>query len=155
MLGRVDPARRWLVFLSAAIAAVLTMLLPATAAPGAAVAAAGTRVGASHSQTILTVGRSAGVFPVQPRGEATLQPHLGVGACVAAEGDAGEGLAAGKAEVETVGQAFQKIGEEIEEAEQTAEDLRDAAENVAQTVNSLRGVPPENLISNAPNPGRI
>lgn len=63
-------------------------MLPLSSGPTAAVPAAGTRVGASHPETILTVGASHTVFPVQGRCEPAPQPQLAVGACVAAEDDA-------------------------------------------------------------------
>jgi hypothetical protein len=85
MLGRVHPARRRLVFLSAAIAAVLAVLLPVTAAPAAAVPAAGNRVGAHQPGMTLTVGLSQTVSPGQGRCRVLLQPGIPAGACVAAE----------------------------------------------------------------------
>jgi hypothetical protein len=82
------PARRRPGFLSAAIAvlaAVLTVVLPATMASAASALAAGTRVGAAHPAVILTVGASRPVSPVQGRCESIPRPGFASGACVAAE----------------------------------------------------------------------
>lgn len=76
------PARRWLVFLSAAI---LTVLLPVTVAPAAAASAAGTRVGAHHPAMILAVGASRPVSAGQRQRGPASQPQIAAGACVAAE----------------------------------------------------------------------
>jgi hypothetical protein len=82
------PARRWLVFLSAAIAALLAVVVPPAVASAAMQPAAGTRVGASHPATIPAVGASGPVSPGQGRCREAPQPDLAAGACVAAE-DAG------------------------------------------------------------------
>jgi hypothetical protein len=83
------PARRTLlVLLSAAIAAILTVLLPVTVAPAATVSAAGTRVGAHHPGMILAVGSSRPVSAGEQRCGGSPQPQYVSGACVAAE-DAG------------------------------------------------------------------
>ena len=81
-------ACRWPAFLSAAIAAVLTMVLPLSSASASAGPAAGTRVGASHPVMILPVGSSRAVSAVQGRCEPVPQAQFAAGACVAAE-DAG------------------------------------------------------------------
>ncbi len=85
MLGPVHPARRWRVFLSAAIAAVLAVALPAVNASAATRSAAGNRVGASHSQTIPAVGVSHPVLPGQGRCGGLTQAQVAAGARVAAE----------------------------------------------------------------------
>jgi hypothetical protein len=82
------PARRPLAFLSAAIAviaAVLAGVLPATVASAATAPAAGTRVGASHPETILPVGGLQRVLAGEGRCEPAPQPGIAAGACVAAE----------------------------------------------------------------------
>lgn len=82
------PARRRLVFPSAAVAAlaaVLAIALPLSSASAAAVSAAGTRVGASHPAMVPAVGASRPVFPVQGRCGPAPQPRFAAGACVAAE----------------------------------------------------------------------
>jgi Pretoxin HINT domain len=82
------PARRWLAFLSAAVAvpaAVLAVVLPTAAASASAVPAAGDGVGALHPVMILTVGASRQVRAVQGRCETASQPQIVSGACVAAE----------------------------------------------------------------------
>jgi hypothetical protein len=78
------PAGRWLVFLSAAIAVVLSVVL----APGTASAAAvpaGNGVGAHHPGMIFTVGADQHVPAGEGRGEAAPRADLAAGACVAAE----------------------------------------------------------------------
>jgi len=82
------PARRQVVFLLAAIAAlaaVLALVLPAGPSSAATVSAAGNGVGASHSQTILPVGVLRPVSAGEGGCEAPLQARIVVGACVAAE----------------------------------------------------------------------
>jgi Papain fold toxin 1, glutamine deamidase len=83
------PARRWLVLLSAAIAALLAVFVPLSCASVAAASAAGTRVGASHPGTIFTVRSSLPVPAAQRRGEACPHARFAAGACVAAEDTAG------------------------------------------------------------------
>jgi Na+/melibiose symporter-like transporter len=83
-----QPARRRLIFLSAAIAAiaaVVALVLPAAEAPAAAASAAGSGVGSSHPGMIFTVGVSRIVSAGEGRRGASLQPYLVAGACVAAE----------------------------------------------------------------------
>jgi hypothetical protein len=63
------------------------------------------------------------------------------------EGGVSDGLAEGKAEFEIRSYAIQKL-EEAGETNEITSDLRDAFENLAQTANSLVGVPSEDLISN-------
>lgn len=68
MLGGVHPARRRLIFLSAAIAAlavVLALALPCGPASAATVSAARNGVGAPHPQTISPFGVSRPVSPGQ------------------------------------------------------------------------------------------
>jgi hypothetical protein len=82
------PARRWLVFFSAAIAvlaAVLAMVLPATAASALTASAAETHVGAHHPGMIFTAGSSHAVSAVQGRCQPAPQPQVVAGLCVAAE----------------------------------------------------------------------
>lgn len=97
------PARRRLVFLSAAIAAlaaVLAIVLPATIASAAAVPAAGNRVGASHPVMILTVGVFRPVSAGEGRCGAVRQGRFAAGACVAREDAlAGSGPVRGVIEV--------------------------------------------------------
>jgi len=90
-------ARRWLVFLSAAIAviaALLAVLLPATPASAQTGPEAGNGIGASHPAVILTVRVSHRVSAGEGRCEPVWQAGLASGACVAAEdtGDAFAGL---------------------------------------------------------------
>jgi hypothetical protein len=88
------PGRRWLVFLSAAIAvlaAVLAVVLPVVPASASAGPAAGTRVGASHPEMILAVGASRAVSAGEGRCGPASQAGFAVGACVAAE-DGGSGI---------------------------------------------------------------
>lgn len=90
------PARRRLaVFLSAAIAAVLAVLLPGTAAPAAAASAAGNGVGASRPVMILPVGASHPVSAGERRCRAASQPWFAAGACVAPEAVTPEAVDAG------------------------------------------------------------
>jgi Colicin D len=82
------PARRRLAFLPAAIAAiaaVVALMLPAGPTPAATVSAARNSVGATHPETILTVGVSHPVSPGERRCEPAPQPGFAAGACVAAE----------------------------------------------------------------------
>ena len=82
------PGRRWLVFLSAAIAvlaAVLAVVLPVVPASASAGPAAGTRVGASHPEMIFAVGASRAVSAGEGRCGPASQAGFAVGACVAAE----------------------------------------------------------------------
>jgi Papain fold toxin 1, glutamine deamidase len=86
------PARRRLIFLSAAIAAiaaVLALALPAGPASAAAVSATGTRVGASHPVMILPAEVSHPVSAGERRCAEPSQPGIAAGACVAAEETAG------------------------------------------------------------------
>lgn len=80
------PARRWLAFLSAAIAAILAVVLPLSSASAATASAAGNRVGASHPATIPAVGVSRRVCAGQGRCGGAPQPTIAAGLCVAAEG---------------------------------------------------------------------
>jgi hypothetical protein len=90
------PARRRLVFLSAAlaaVAAVLALVLPHTMSPAAVHPAAENAIGVSHSETIFTVGVSQPVSAGESRCEGLPRPQFAAGACVAAEDattDAGE-----------------------------------------------------------------
>jgi hypothetical protein len=91
----VNPARRLLAFFSAAaavLAAILAMVLPLSSASAQTAPAAGNGVGASHPQTIFTVGVPETVSAVQGRCEAGPQARSVSGLCVAAE-DTGSDLA--------------------------------------------------------------
>jgi len=88
------PARRWLVVLSAAlaaIAAVLAVMLPAASVSASAVPAAGNGVGAHHPGMILPVGASHAVSAGEGRRTEPPQARFAAGACVAAE-DAGASI---------------------------------------------------------------
>jgi hypothetical protein len=83
------PATRRLAFLSAAVIAVLAVVLAVALPLGTASAltgpAARNGVGASHPAMILAVGASHAVLAVQGRGEAGPQARFVSGACVATE----------------------------------------------------------------------
>ncbi len=106
------PARRWLALLSAAIAAVLTVVLPLSTASAASAPAAGTRVGASHPETILLVGPSRLVSAGEGRGEAVPQAQIVAGGCVAAEDATGSltGSALARSGVSAEQRVSQAIG---------------------------------------------
>jgi len=87
------PAGRWLVFLSAAIAVVLSVVLAPSTASAAAVPAAGNGVRAHHPGMIFTVGADQRVPAGEGRAEGLPQAQIVSGACVAAE-DAGASAAA-------------------------------------------------------------
>jgi rRNA-processing protein FCF1 len=84
------PARRRPAFLSAVIAAILTVVAGTGIASALTAPAAGTRVGASHPQMILTVGPSDRVSAGEGRCGPASQAGFASGACVAAE-DGGAG----------------------------------------------------------------
>jgi hypothetical protein len=98
------PARRRLAFLPAAIAAiaaVVALMLPAGPTPAATVSAARNSVGATHPETILTVGVSHPVSPGERRCEPAPQPGFAAGACVAAEAAGGARFAVSSSGVAT------------------------------------------------------
>jgi hypothetical protein len=80
------PARRWLVFLSAAIAAVLAVVLPATLASASMPSAARNGVGASHSGMIFTIEADHSFSPGEGRCVSVSQAGF-AGSYVAAEDD--------------------------------------------------------------------
>jgi guanyl-specific ribonuclease Sa len=90
-----NPARRRLAFLSAAIAAVLSVVLASGSASAASALAAGNGVGAHHPGMILAVGLSQHVSAGEGRRQACSQLRVVAGACVAAE-DAGAGVDAAR-----------------------------------------------------------
>ncbi len=81
-------ARRSLVLLSAALAAILTLVLPLSSASAVVASAAQNGVGASHPETIFAIGASHPVPADQGRSGPAPQPGIVSGSCVAAE-DAG------------------------------------------------------------------
>jgi hypothetical protein len=78
-------ARARRAFFSVAPAVVLALVLPMALAPAVAASAAGTRVGASPTGSILTVGVSHTVCPGEGRGGTVPQARSVSGSCVAPE----------------------------------------------------------------------
>jgi hypothetical protein len=87
MAGRITAVRcsRRLALFSAAVLAVLAVVLPVTIASAASAPAATTRVGAHHPGMIFTVGAPERVPAGEGRDTVPSQPQFVSGACVAAE----------------------------------------------------------------------